>query len=579
MKRSRSLLALSLIGLVSTCAQPLENDRGVGFGGLALRVAAPPALAALAPALILDRVKIVVGKSFPQQEIFVRLDSATVTFREDRNTAQAELRFLVEEVDTLSVQLEYFASDGTTLFVAGGTVILRPGVVATPPPFQPFYVGPGFNIANLALVPFDSLLSAGDSLTFDPQATDANQQPVTQFYVSWSTDDPRVPISPRGRIVAPAGLTKLVTVTATTPSGITATTTIALLGTSALGLTPDSVEKLVGSTQLFRVTVGALRTSQFVWSVNGVDGGDATHGTINVDGTFTAPATVPTPNKVRVCARDAASPTLRDGCATVVIRSVPTAGADLVVINDQNIFELDAMSPDSNAQNRRFVRNLVNFTGTGPRASGNAVWYDRSRQPPCVTNSECGDSSNAGIDGVIRGAGYLITKLDFQAPLLSIPPNVKVLFLWMPLVTYDFNEINVLKRFAAEGGRIVFLGERINFYSQAGIDLENGFLALMGSQMRNAANELDCVEFWYATTPATQRPNPLLNGVARLLYSCAAEILPGPNDAPLFYDSSNTHLLAAVTKIDVTPLSAGLRVASASQPGQGSGPGRGRARP
>jgi hypothetical protein len=553
MKLSRSLLALALIGLVSTCAEPTGNNGTAGFAGLVVRVPAPPAFSLRAPGLVLDLVKIVVGKDHPQQEFFEALDSTTVRFTDTRNSARAQLQLLLGRIDTLRVVVTYFAEDGTQLFVANGDVIVTPGVVTSTPPLQPFYVGPGFNIANLFLTPADSILSAGDSLTLDPQATDANQQPVTQFYVTWSTDDTRVPITPRGRIGAPAGLTRRVTVTATTPSGLAASTTVSVLGTSALGITPDSIEKLPGSTQLFRVTVGALRTSQFVWSVNGVDGGDATNGTINVDGTYTAPATVPTPNKVKVCARDAASPTLRDGCATVVINAVPSVGADLIVINDQNIFDFFAMSPDSAAQNRRFVRNLIGFSGTGPRASGKGVWYDRGRNSPCLANGECGDSSQINLDAVITGAGYTITKLDFQTPLVSIPSNVKVMFLWMPLVSYDMNEINVLKRFAAEGGRIVFIGERVVFYTQAGIDLENNFLSLMGSQMVNLANEFDCGAY-FGTTATTQRSNPLLAGVNRLLYACAAEIQAGPNDAPLFFDTTNTHLLAAVTKVDVTPL-------------------------
>jgi hypothetical protein len=37
--------------------------------------------------------------------------------------------------------------------------------------------------------------------------------------------------------------------------------------------------------------------------------------------------------------------------------------------------------------------------------------------------------------------------------------------------------------------------------------------------------------------------------------ACASKIIPGPNDFPLIYDSSNSVVLAGVAKIDVTPLS------------------------
>ncbi|HWA56150.1 MAG TPA: hypothetical protein VG692_02795 [Gemmatimonadales bacterium] len=556
MSRSRAILALGLMVLVTTCADPTGTTRTVGFGRIAVKASAPPSLALLSPALVLDRVKVVVGKSFPQQEIFVRIDSTTVPFGVTRTSVTASLQVLVEQEDTLDLQISYEASDGTLLFVASGSVIVRPGFTAEPPALQPFYVGPGFNIASMTLAPADSVLSAGDALVFDPQPVDANQAPVTQFYVSWTTDDPRVPIDATGRLVAPAGLTKLLTVTATTPNGVSASTTVALLGTSALGISPDSVEKLPSGTQIFRVTVGALRTSQFVWSVNGVDGGDDTFGTINVDGFYTAPKSVPSPSKFKVCARDAASPTLRDGCAVVVIRAVPTVGADIIVINDENIFDLNAMNPDSSPGNVRFVKNLVNFSNGLPRSSGTVVWYDRGRNSPCFADGECGDSMKATFDSVIVSTGKSITKLDSYTPITSIPSNVKVIIIWMPLIQFTAGEITVLKRFAAEGGRLVFIGENSFYYGQAGLDLQNAFLASLGSEMVNVGDTLDCRStdpFQYFTTPAASlRSNPLLTGVASLRYVCASQIIPGPNDASIFYDVAGTHLLAGVAKIDVT---------------------------
>ena len=112
------------------------------------------------------------------------------------------------------------------------------------------------------------------------------------------------------------------------------------------------------------------------------------------------------------------------------------------------------------------------------------------------------------------------------------------------------------KRFAAEGGRLVFIGENSFYYGQAGLALQNAFLASLGSEMVNVGDTLDCRStdpFQYFTTPAASlRSNPLLTGVASLRYVCASQIIPGPNDASIFYDVAGTHLLAGVAKIDVT---------------------------
>jgi hypothetical protein len=546
----RVLLPLGLIGLLSTCSEPTSSGALMGFGRVAVRAVAPPSLSRFAPSLVLEQVKAVVGRNNSQAETFTVLDSTIVPFNDNQNSVATNLRLFLQDAETLEVRLDYQTSDGTLLFVASQQVIVRPGATVSTPALQPFYVGPGFNIAFMSLSPFDSVLSAGDALTFDPTPTDANQQPVAQFYVSWATDDPRIPIDARGRIVAP-NVTKLLNITASTPNGTVATTTVGILGSAALGITPDSVEKLPNGTQLFQVTVGALRTSQFIWSVNGVDGGSAEFGTIDSQGFYIAPATTPNPSKFKVCARDAAAPALREGCAVVVIKAVPSVGADLVVINDQNIFDGTAM--DSSPGNRQFVRNIITFSGSGPRASQKGVLYDRGRNSPCLANGECSDTANGPIDGVIKAAGYTIAKQDFYTQLTSIPANVKVIFLWMPLIFYQESEVNVLKRFAAEGGRIVFIGERVGFYTDTGISVENQLLLNMGSQMTNLANEFDC-GFYFETPAASLRPNPLLQGISSLLYACAAEIQAGPNDFPLFYDVTNTHLLAAVTKVDVTPI-------------------------
>ncbi|MFN8651265.1 MAG: hypothetical protein U0133_05125 [Gemmatimonadales bacterium] len=559
MKLSRGLLALSLVGLVSTCAEPTGNGVGAGFARMAVPVVLPPA-SLMAPGLVLDRVKIVVGKSIPQQEVFIRLDSAEVSLTPSQNTAQARIQLVMSQVDTFRVIIDYLASDGTVLFVAGTDVIVTPGRQISLPPTQPFYVGPGFNIASMTLSPADSQLSAGDTLTIDPRPVDVQGAPVSPFYVSWLTDDPRVPIDALGRITAPATLTKLLTVTANTPNGVSASTTVTLLGASALGLSPDSVEKVPGSTQQFQVVIGGSRAARYFWSVDGIDGGNSTVGTVDSTGLYTAPARVPSPARVDVCAQLDDPEIQRDGCAVVVIKAVPTVGADLVVINDINIFDQEAMNPDSSIGNVRFVKNLVNFSGTGPRTTGTVVWYDRGRNSPCmsVDDMECADSAKATLDSVIQSTGKTIVKFDTLTTFTNIPSNVKVIFLWMPLVQYSLSEINLFKRFAAEGGRIVFMGENGFFYGQAGLDLQNNFLLVMGSQMTNVGDVLDCRTndpFQYFKTPSKSlRSNPLLSGVTSLRYVCASKIVPGPGDSPFLFDQANTSPIAAVTKIDVTPI-------------------------
>lgn len=53
------------------------------------------------------------------------------------------------------------------------------------------------------------------------------------------------------------------------------------------------------------------------------------------------------------------------------------------------------------------------------------------------------------------------------------------------------------------------------------------------------------------------RAHQVTSGVSSVRIACASEMQLGPNDAPLVFDTSNTHLLAGVAKIDFTPLPVG----------------------
>lgn len=546
------LFGAATVALFARCGLDRTSDAsGIpGILSLSLRGNLPPKYHLFASNLTVERIQLTL----------VRRPSDTLaTVTRPLPPDSTSVRFsvgvtLASQAESLLAVLEYQTAQGVTLF--SGQVLIEASVnqpIANTPAVPLAYTGPGGNIGALNLSPLDTTLSAGDSLEYLITAIDSSQQPVPSFYVSWSTSDSRVTINAQGLVRAP-DITKLVDVTAVTPNGTFAQTTLTVLGSFALGISPDSVEKLPNGQQQFSVTVGPGRVG-YIWSVNGVDGGNATFGTIDTTGFYTAPSTVPNPATFQVCARVAAAPTLQNGCATVVISTVPSAGGDVIVINDQNIFDLSPMQPDSFPGNARMVRNLVNFQSPGIRNNGRVVYYDRGRDSPCFLNTECGDVQKARLDSIITAQGFQIVKFDTATTFTSIPANVKVMVLWMPLISYGRTEINAFKSFAAQGGRIIFIGEREGFYTLTGIAIENQFLSDMGAQLTNIGLEWDC---GYVTIPGGSiRSHQVTSGVNSVRIACASEMQLGPNDAPLFFDTSNTHLLAGVAKIDFTPLPAG----------------------
>lgn len=550
MRGMRRLALVALPVLLGSCGDSAAGPGGPGIGVVAIRAVAPPSLARFGVNLAVEQVRVRLYRivSDVSQDVVVRV----VPFNANTQSLNVSLSFLTGvAAETLSVQLDYETLTGTVLFSAFQSVEVRAGVPASTPPLQPVYIGPGGNVAFLNLSPLDTTLSAGDSLAFTLSAIDSQQAPVTSVYVSWSSDDPQIPVNAAGVLRTVAGTSQVVTVTAQTPNGTSTSTTVTISGPQSLVITPDSVEKLPGGTQQFSVAGPA---GPYTWSVRGVDGGNQTFGTVDPTGFYQAPATVPTPAVFTICARVTATPTT-SGCATIVISTIPSAGADVIVFNDINIWDNTAIRLDS-LDNDRLIRNLVGFTAQGPRANGTVVSHHFGHGSICGLG--CGSAANSIMTSIITSAGMTVVD-DTVSTLTSIPANVKVLFLWTPTVVFDTSEVNLLKQFAAQGGRVVFVGEHGSYYG-AGIPIENQFLLDMGAQMTNIGQQIDCG--YVVQADSVLRQHQVTNGMNGVAMGCASVIVPGPNDFVLWYDATNTQVLAGVAKISTTPLApppAGLR--------------------
>jgi len=236
----------------------------------------------------------------------------------------------------------------------------------------------------------------------------------------------------------------------------------------------------------------------------------------------------------------------------------PQPGADIVVFNDVNMFDTTAMQDPNNQQ---LVRNLVGFTSGGPRSDSTELWFDFGRNSPCAAIGYCGSGPGSGITtmlSTIGQAGFTITEINSTSgSITSIPPAVKAIFLWNPVDIFTLGEVTVLRQFAAEGGRIVFIGEHVGFYDTTGINTENQFLRDMGAQMTNTGGFVDCIDTLtgnYAVLPQSSlRTHQITAGLTGLTLACASVIQPGPQDFPLFYDRTNSLLLAGVATVGSQP--------------------------
>jgi uncharacterized protein (DUF1800 family) len=95
----------------------------------------------------------------------------------------------------------------------------------------------------------------------------------------------------------------------------------------AVAVAPPSATVRAGSTQSFAATVTGSTNTSVTWSVNGVAGGNATTGTINASGVYTAPVNLPNPNTITVTATSAADATKKGNSGVTLENPIPVLSA------------------------------------------------------------------------------------------------------------------------------------------------------------------------------------------------------------------------------------------------------------
>ncbi len=90
--------------------------------------------------------------------------------------------------------------------------------------------------------------------------------------------------------------------------------------TSKVTIAPGSATVPRGGTQQFRATVADSTDQTIVWKVNGVRGGESTHGLISLEGVYVAPTIVPNPATATITATSLSDAT-KSGTATVTLQT------------------------------------------------------------------------------------------------------------------------------------------------------------------------------------------------------------------------------------------------------------------
>lgn len=225
----------------------------------------------------------------------------------------------------------------------------------------------------------------------------------------------------------------------------------------------------------------------------------------------------------------------------------PQASGDILVINDLNAFDDDRIGLGDNPQ---FVRNMVNFNGSGIRAQGDTVVFD-------TYSSRCALCPSRTMFELWNDEGFTteeVSESNYIVDTLPSSKNVKAYVIWLRTQTFSNAETSALKDFAREGGRIIYISEHAGFMTSQGIQTQNDFLAKMGASMRNLGFSRHGGN--HKTTFNTEGPrHQMLTNISpdKGVYVNYVSILSvGASDYPLLYDRFGVDVIAGIATIDLS---------------------------
>ncbi|MDX2151381.1 MAG: DUF1800 family protein [Bryobacteraceae bacterium] len=162
----------------------------------------------------------------------------------------------------------------------------------------------------------------------------------------------------------------------------------------ALSLSPETTTVRLFATKKFTASVSNAVNKTVIWTVNDIPGGNATVGTIDATGLYTAPTTLPTPNAITIKAVAAASSTAVDTAAATILNPIPVLQSTLpatLPISDNGTFVVTGTGfiPTSTAKLNNVAipatyisPTQLRLTGPVPASVGNMALVTVSNPDP-----------------------------------------------------------------------------------------------------------------------------------------------------------------------------------------------------
>jgi len=173
-----------------------------------------------------------------------------------------------------------------------------------------------------------------------------------------------------------------------------------------VSLSPTTANIRAGDSYTFQASVSGASNSSVTWAVNGTNGGSAAVGTIDANGKYSAPTSLPNPNSVTVAATSAADTTKSASSAVTLLNPTPTitginpaatnTGAfTLVVTGSKFVSGAKVLLNGSGLATTVNSSTQLTASGTAPTAGTYSV---------SVQNPDPGSSTSSSVNFMVNGS-------------------------------------------------------------------------------------------------------------------------------------------------------------------------------
>lgn len=144
---------------------------------------------------------------------------------------------------------------------------------------------------------------------------------------------------------------------------------------------------LLGGTSQYTATVSGTSNKQVRWSVNGVPGGDSSHGSISAAGLYRAPAVAPKSSSITIAATSVVDPTASQGLSVTLTSPAPPPPVTLTLSGARNVLlgttsqYTATVSGSSNQQVTWSVSGIVGGSSALGSISANGLYKAPATMP------------------------------------------------------------------------------------------------------------------------------------------------------------------------------------------------------